>query len=429
MLKKLKRTFAVLSTALTGLVLLAACLFAYRFSRIQIENTHREAFEYQSQTLSVLLAGSNRLDHNQIVQMEQEGGLYIYLFDNGNPIAIANAVDTAFRDDLYNVALEQLSRSDSDYIISPSQRYGEPVNFSTKFSAQGQAYLAKFISAPTGARQWYSIILAKPIIEASQEIAKLKTVYIGIFFGGLLLLGLISWWLAKRSVTPVEKAQQKQKEFIATASHELKSPLAVVVSSVDIAEQNPANAGIYLHNIREEAKRMSSLVEDLLLLAGSETGKWSIKKTPANLEDVLVGCYECYAPIAKDKNQRLSLKLPEYDLPLVNIDEERIVQTLSILLSNAIFYSPDNSEIKLQGAMDNKHILLSVVDHGVGVSPDEKARIFDSFYRTQQSHTDKSHFGLGLAVAKELVELHNGQIVVQDTPGGGATFIMKLPVL
>lgn len=428
MLKKLKQKFVLLSACLTGLVLLIACIFAYYAARTQAESTYNEAFEYQSQTLSVLLAGSTELNHSQIYQMENEGGILIFLFDNGKAMNVVGGENLEQREKLYDTALEQLEKTDSDYIVTPNQRYREPINITVQFTQDNNNYRAKFISAPTGPRKWYSAVLIKPTLEQERELSKLKYPYIAIFFGGLILLVVISWILAKRSVAPVEKAQERQKEFIATASHELKSPLAVVSTSIDLAEKDKENSNKYLNNARNEAKRMSSLVEDLLLLAGSDTGKWTIKKSKVNIEDVMVNAYECFFSIAKSKEQALKLDMPSEVLPEIMADEERIIQVLSILLSNAINYSPCGTTIELHSHTTKQEIFLSVIDHGKGIKAEDKEHIFESFYRIEQSHTDKSHFGLGLAVAHELILLHGGELTLADTPGGGATFTFTLPL-
>lgn len=426
-LKKLKRTFVLLCMALTGLVLLVACALGFVLSNAQIESATREAFEYQSQTLSVLLAGTKQLSHNQIYRMEKEGNVIIFLFDNDNPLHIASACNDEERTALYDDALAALTGSGGNISINPKERNGEPVSISAGFTAGSAKYLTKFISTPTGTRQWYSIVLIKPVQAQSGEIICMASFYTLIFIVGLATLFLISRVLAKRSVQPVEKAQEKQREFIAAASHELKSPLAVIVSCADVIENNPLSAANNLPHIRSEAKRASSLVEDMLILAGADTGKWTIKKAPTNMEDVLAAAYEHYLPLAKKKGQTLTLHLPENSLPVIMADEERLVQILSILLSNAISYSAHNTEIVLSGRFAKKELELAVQDNGMGIPDKEKDTVFDSFYRAEHCHTDKSHFGLGLAVAKELVTLHGGTIRISDTPGGGATFTIILP--
>ncbi len=238
---------------------------------------------------------------------------------------------------------------------------------------------------------------------------------------------LIARALALRAVKPVETAQQRQKEFIAAASHELKTPLAVIVSSVDVLENTKSDLQACCHNIRSEAKRMSNLVGDMLLLAGSQTGKWNIKKAPANTEDVLAGAYERYLPLAAQNELSLQLRLGKTSLPVLLADEERLLQVLCILLSNAISYTPPGGEVVLSGETEKKNVVLCVQDNGPGIADNEKEHIFDSYYRSGNRHSEKTHFGLGLAVAKELVGLHGGTIAAEDTPGGGARFIVKLP--
>lgn len=427
MLKKLKRSFFILSTALTGLVLLVACIFAYSYSKSQVESAHQLAFEYQCQSLSVLLAGTNRIDHNKIQRMEKDGNLFIYFYDHGQLLPIASAETADFRDGLISQAQATMKRAETDTILSTEVRYSEPVNYNFDSEYAGQGYMGKFISVPTSQQGWYSFIVLKSTEPMHKELSALQIRFVLIFTGGVVILFLISWGLAKRSVRPVEVAQQKQTEFIAAASHELKSPLALTASSLDMMASDRDNADEYIELIRAENSRMSHLVEDLLILAGSGTGKWTVRKAAVSMEEVLSSVYEMVLPAAEQNQKTLELFLPDAPLPVVYADEERIFQILEILLSNAISYAPNNTSIELKATVHTHNIELAVIDHGAGIPKGDREKIFDSFYRRQEDHSDKSHFGLGLAVAKELVQLHGGTIGVTDTPGGGATFTVTLP--
>lgn len=328
MLKKLKRSFFILSTALTGLVLLVACIFAYSYSKSQVESAHQLAFEYQCQSLSVLLAGTNRIDHNKIQRMEKDGNLFIYFYDHGQLLPIASAETADFRDGLISQAQATMKRAETDTILSTEVRYSEPVNYNFDSEYAGQGYMGKFISVPTSQQGWYSFIVLKSTEPMHKELSALQIRFVLIFTGGVVILFLISWGLAKRSVRPVEVAQQKQTEFIAAASHELKSPLALTASSLDMMASDRDNADEYIELIRAENSRMSHLVEDLLILAGSGTGKWTVRKAAVSMEEVLSSVYEMVLPAAEQNQKTLELFLPDAPLPVVYADEERIFQIL-----------------------------------------------------------------------------------------------------
>lgn len=428
MLKKLRNSFALLSTILTGTVLLVACVFAYSYSKSKVATAHNITFEYQCQSLSVLLAGTNRIDHKQIQRMEKDGKMYVYFYDNGQLLPIAGTDSAEFRNGLIVQALSTLQYAENDLPISVNLRYSQPLNYGFEIRYDEIGYQGKFISVPTSQQGWYSFVILKSTTPMQTEISALKVRFVAIFFGGVFMLALISWGLAKRSIKPIEIAQQKQTEFIAAASHELKSPLALVSSSLEMIEMDKKNMDEYTGIIRAENRRMNRLVDDLLILAGSNTGKWQIKKSAVSLEEVLSSVYERFIPMTAQKRQILELHLPKSPLPIVQADEERLLQIIGIFMSNAMAHTPDKTVIELNANVNQRHVEISVVDHGVGIADEEKKKIFDSFYRQQEEHSDTAHFGLGLSIASTLAELHSGRVTISDTPNGGATFTLVLPL-
>lgn len=177
---------------------------------------------------------------------------------------------------------------------------------------------------------------------------------------------------------------------------------------------------------RKETDRMQHLTDDLLLLAGSDANAWNLTMQPVQLETLLIEVYETFYNLAGEQHHPFTLLLPEQELPAITVDEDRLKQLLGILLNNAFSYSPAESPVALSGVLTNHSVLLSVIDHGNGIPDKEKKAIFRRFYRCDESRTDKTHFGLGLSVAKEIAHAHNASIKISDTPGGGATFSVCL---
>lgn len=175
---------------------------------------------------------------------------------------------------------------------------------------------------------------------------------------------------------------------------------------------------------------MGHLVNDLLILASAETKGWKISRESVDMDTLLLDIYEKYEPLCLEKNFRPKLSLPEDALPVVSGDKERLGQILSILLDNAAAHSASaaGSVIEIKAVL-SKHLLkISVIDHGTGIPDSKKGQVFERFYRADSSRKDKSHYGLGLSVAKELAHLHDGKLILTDTPGGGCTFTLQLPV-
>ena len=130
--------------------------------------------------------------------------------------------------------------------------------------------------------------------------------------------------------------------------------------------------------------------------------------------------------MADAKHIQIIVSLPEEPLPDCICDSERIIQVLTIFLHNAVSYTPEGGKIFLSADYMNKHYEIKISDTGVGISDEEKTKIFDRFYRSEKARSDKNHFGLGLSIAYDIITAHHGSIKVTDTPGGGTTFLILL---
>lgn len=252
--------------------------------------------------------------------------------------------------------------------------------------------------------------------------------YLAIWIVTLLCVSLVSRFLLKKALEPTERVMQSQKEFVASASHELKAPLAVIVANVENMQHEAQNEGLQgnLKVIDSECMRMSRLIKNMLLLASSDAEKWTIHTSEVNVDTLLISLYEAYEPRCMKKKIKLTLDLGEELFPVIMTDKERLFQLLSIYLDNALHYSPEGKEIQIRVDMSSKELTFWIVDHGIGVEEKAKPFIFDRFYCADQSHTDKSHFGLGLSIAKELARMLQGKIGMEDTPWGGASFFFTL---
>lgn len=177
--------------------------------------------------------------------------------------------------------------------------------------------------------------------------------------------------------------------------------------------------------IDSECMRMSKLVKDMLFLASFDAKTWHINKSEINVDTLLITLYETYEPICREKNLQLILDIDDISFPPLYTDEERLFQVLSIFMDNAIKHSGDNPGIEIQTALTSKHITFYIVDHGQGIAEKDRPHIFERFYCADKSHTDKSHFGLGLSIADELAKMLGAVIGYKETAGGGATFFVK----
>ncbi len=259
-----------------------------------------------------------------------------------------------------------------------------------------------------------------------REIRGLKMFLVLFFIFGLILIYLISRVLAKNAIEPLVISQKKQIEFVQAASHELRSPLAVIRASVSALQLKEETVSYYPKVIIHECERLGRLVDDLLLLGTAESKKWTVTMKEVNLDTVLIQCYENYEAICAKEGMAMQLDLPEESLKSAKGDEQRIAQVIDILIDNAISYAKSDKGIRLRAYERKKHLYIELIDYGIGISKEHKEAIFERFYRGDNSRKDKEHFGLGLCIAKELIHLQNGQLSVKDTEGGGTTFVIRL---
>ena len=262
-------------------------------------------------------------------------------------------------------------------------------------------------------------------------LTKQAFLYVSLWCLSLIAVTTMSYLLIKKALKPTEVMLKSQKDFIASASHELKSPLAVILANAEKLEQLQIDNTEFRKPVKildKECMRMSKLVRDMLLLASSDAKSWTICNNTIDIDTLLISLYEAYEPICISKKICLRLEISETSYPKFCADEERLFQILTIYMENAIHHSVGNKQIEIKTEVTAKHITFFVTDHGKGIPEDDKPYIFNRFYCADKSRTDKSNFGLGLSIADELAKMMNGKVGCKDTDGGGATFFVTLPL-
>ena len=225
-----------------------------------------------------------------------------------------------------------------------------------------------------------------------------------------LVSRILSLWIAK----PVAESFEKQKQFIADASHELKTPLAVIIASADALESNPSETK-WLENIKSESDRMNRLIADLLDLAKSEEVDDKSQFTEGNLSKTVEKATLTFEGVMFEKGVALKDDI-EQDI-MLNMNKYRIIQLMSILLDNAVKHSDTGGEIKVSLKKD-KDIVLKVTNKGEGIPKGEEEKIFERFYRADESRNrNENRYGLGLAIAKNICLSHGGEISAKSENG------------
>ncbi|MBP2033862.1 signal transduction histidine kinase [Clostridium algifaecis] len=247
----------------------------------------------------------------------------------------------------------------------------------------------------------------------------------------LILVFIISLFLANLSLKPIIKAWEKQKAFVADASHELRTPLSVITTNLDLVldngEETIESQGKWLGNIKLETKRMTKLIEDLLFIARSDAHKTSLLSSKFDLSSSIMKSIIPFEAIAVQHG----IELKSDVLPDVNFlgNEGRINQLIVILIDNAIKHTPEGGIIEVKMAIIKNKIQISVSDTGEGIEEEYLDKIFERFYKVDKSRAKKDgHFGLGLSIAKTIVEEHKGNISVSSILGKGSVFKVIFPL-
>lgn len=224
------------------------------------------------------------------------------------------------------------------------------------------------------------------------------------------------------------KANQLRRQMTADIAHDLRTPLSVLQGYTEALDDGklPGNSDIY-QSMHRQVKHLNRLVEDLRTLSLADAGQLSLHPQPVAPRDLLEHTVLIYAQQAEKQQVALDLQVPE-KLPQIKVDLDRLVQVLGNLISNALRHTPAGGHIRL-AAENGQQLVLRVQDSGAGIAPDDLPHVFDRFYRGDKSRSPNGESGLGLAIARSIVEAHNGRITVTSTPGQGTTFTITLPTL
>ena len=242
----------------------------------------------------------------------------------------------------------------------------------------------------------------------------------------LVVLFVCSYLLSGVVTKPVGAAWAQQEQFLSDASHELKTPLTVILSSAELLEQSATREqAVYLDNIQAESRRMKSLVEDMLTLFRAQKNAGTLPDTVADAAEVSVTAALRFEPVAFEAGHVLDYDIAP-SLP-VRGDSAKLGQALAVLLDNAVKYAAPGTAIHLDAARQGGRAVIAVANEGPDIPVDKRERIFDRFYRVDDARTDGNSFGLGLPIAKAIIDAHRGTLRCES--GGGVTrFIISLPL-
>lgn len=251
----------------------------------------------------------------------------------------------------------------------------------------------------------------------------------GFAFSGvaaLLILGVGGWGLARKSLVPIQRSIQQMRQFVADASHELRTPAAVLQTRAEVTLQKSRSPAEYVDTIRAmqtEAQRLSGIVDALLLLAASDERQLSVRLERVYLDDLLVDASTRLRPLASQK--QIVLELGQLEEAPVDVDPALVRQLITILLDNAVKYTPAGGTVRVSVTAEALLCRVSVADNGSGIHPKILPHVFERFVRSDHARSRGGGVGLGLSIAKAIADAHGAHIDVQSTPGSGTTITVE----
>ena len=264
-----------------------------------------------------------------------------------------------------------------------------------------------------------------------QLVGKEKQLYM-VLFVGIIAVMFLGIFVTVRAVMHESEVSRMKSEFVSNVSHELKTPLTLIrmfgeTLDTGIVTDEKKRREFY-SIIRKESERLTHLINNVLDFSRMDTGNKKYNFEEADLVKVVRSSLEAYKFHIRDNGFEIDSELPD-ELVMLKIDKDAISQVLLNLFSNAVKYSEEKKYIRVEVRKDLTSAYISVTDKGVGISKEELKKIFDKFYRVTNTKAKKTRgSGLGLTLAKQIIEAHSGTIEVESQVGHGSKFTIRIPL-
>ena len=402
MIIKLRKKFTAIFMTVTLLTLASVLIFiALSTQKTLMDNCYATLSEQVTSLNGIGPGNHNRYNAKLMVLKYNRNG---------------QRIDSVNNHDFYNLTDEELN-SIALYCLKTNERFGSIPNYAITYM--------KYENLQETRIAFYDFSSNEETLQALYtRLAIIMLVAVPFFFA-------ISYLLARWCVRPIDETLKKQRDFIADASHELKTPLTVILANTSILKDH-SKQPIYTKEkcityIEDEANHMKRLVNDMLFLAKTDALKEEILLSDINISDMLMNCCLTFESVAYDRKINIETKIEENIV--ISGDEGKLSQLCNILMDNACKYTNTNGNINV--SLQKKGNLCEIVFNNTGtpIAKDQLNNLFERFYRVDEARTrTNAGYGLGLSMAKRIVEMHNGKIWYTSSEEEGVTAHLNLNI-
>ena len=426
MIKKLRRRIVLINMLLIGAVILTIIVIVnvnnYSNSVNMMERgmnqvfdkNGRDFFDSPPDQLNALTPDSAMPEDNGFKHDDR------HKFDNNTPIQISSyvIVDVDENGNIINTTENDLT-IDSETLEKCVKSALDSSKIFGQITDEGLMYLKKSDMAHS------KIIFAdNSFISGSLRTSVIISVL--MLTGAMAVIFLISLWLSGLAVKPVKRAWEQQKQFVADASHELKTPLTVILANNNIMmshkDSTVADERQWLESTEEEANHMKKLIDNMLFLAKSDAGETKVQLSTVDFSEMAEACALNFEPVAFEKEIMIDTDI-ESGITLEG-DATQLNQLVHILVDNAVKYADSGTTVTIRLQKHGDKVEFSVNNKGTPIPKEDIEHIFDRFYRAEKSRTTKG-YGLGLSIARRITEGMNGKILVESNKENGTTFTVR----
>ncbi|MDF2542326.1 MAG: sensor histidine kinase, partial [Herbinix sp.] len=296
MINQLRKKLIFIYTCSTGIILAIVLMMALAITNQQLLQNRKENFQNNFMTVTQKLLINNEISHFWLAEMEMKNRLILSIEDNGEPFIYKGAWKPATeRDQLVEMVKTLALKDKINTDIRPASVSEVQSKIYELKGKQGDRYFGAvfLVAAQKGYR---SVVMLQYRSENYAAALRQKILMIALYLSGITALYFVSRWIVGKSLRPIEESRRSQTQFIASASHELKSPLAVISANASAMLVDQDRTEHYTQGIQKECRRLSSLIEDLLLLAATDAGKWNLKKELIDMDLLLIETFEAFQP-------------------------------------------------------------------------------------------------------------------------------------